>query len=56
MDYVLKGFMDARTLNRVLRRALERNTFEGLADLLRDPVTGLYNREGLLTLGARGRK
>jgi diguanylate cyclase (GGDEF)-like protein len=53
MDYVLKGFMDARTLDRVLRSALARNTFEGLADLLRDPVTGLYSREGLLTLGAR---
>jgi diguanylate cyclase (GGDEF)-like protein len=56
MDYVLKGFMDARTLDRVLRRALARNTFEGLADLLRDPVTCLYNREGLLTLGARCRE
>lgn len=53
MDYVLKGFMDARTLGRVVRTALERNTFEGLADLLRDPLTGLYNREGLLTLGTR---
>ena len=53
MDYVLKGFMDARTLGRVLRAALERNTFECLADLLRDPMTGLYTREGLLTLGAR---
>src|SRR5271168_2691055 len=53
MDYVLKGFMDARTLDRVLRGALARNTFEGLADLLRDPMTGLYSGEGLLTLGAR---
>jgi diguanylate cyclase (GGDEF)-like protein len=53
MDYVLKGFMDARTLGRVLRAALQRNTFEGLTDLLRDPLTGLYTREGLLTLGAR---
>jgi diguanylate cyclase (GGDEF)-like protein len=53
MDYVLKGFMDARTLDRVLRGALERNTVEGLADLLRDPMTGLYSREGMLTLGAR---
>jgi diguanylate cyclase (GGDEF)-like protein len=53
MDYVLKGFIDARSLGRVLRTALERNTFEGLADLLRDPMTGLYSREGLLTLGAR---
>ena len=53
MDYILKGFIDARTLDRVLRGALERNTFEGLTDLLRDPITGLYNRDGLLTLGAR---
>jgi diguanylate cyclase (GGDEF)-like protein len=50
---VLKGFMDARTLGRVLRSALARNTFEGLADLLRDSLTGLYTREGLLTLGTR---
>jgi hypothetical protein len=40
MDYVLKGFMDARTLDRVLRHALARNTFEGLADLPRDSMTG----------------
>jgi diguanylate cyclase (GGDEF)-like protein len=53
MDYVLKGFLDARALGRVLRAALERNTFEGLTDLLRDPMTGLYTREGLLTLGVR---
>jgi PleD family two-component response regulator len=52
MDYV-KGFMDVRTLGRVVRTALERNTFEGLADLFRDPLTGLYTREGLLTLGMR---
>jgi len=53
MDYVLKGFLDGRTLGRVLRNAMERNTFEGLADLLRDPLTDLYTREGLLTLGMR---
>ena len=53
MDYVLKGFLDARVLDRVLRGTLARNTFEGLADLLRDPLTGLYSREGLLTLGER---
>jgi diguanylate cyclase (GGDEF)-like protein len=53
MDYVLKGFMDARTLGRVLRAALERNTFEGLTDLLRDPMTGLYTRDALQTLGSR---
>lgn len=53
VDYLLKGFMDTRTIERVLRTALERNTLEGLADLLRDRATGLYNREGFTTLGAR---
>jgi diguanylate cyclase (GGDEF)-like protein len=53
IDYLLKGFMDARTLERVLRTALERNTVEGLADLLRDKLTGLYNRDGFTTLGTR---
>ncbi|HEY2460342.1 MAG TPA: diguanylate cyclase [Candidatus Acidoferrum sp.] len=56
MDYMLKGFMDAHTVERVLRGALERNTLEGLADLLRDPVTNLYRREALLTLGSRARE
>ena len=50
-DYLLKGFIDSRTLERVLRAALERNTVEGLADLLRDSLTGLYTRDGFLTLG-----
>lgn len=53
IDYLLKGFMDTRTIERVLRTALERNTLEGLADLLRDPLTGLYNRDGFATLGTR---
>jgi diguanylate cyclase (GGDEF)-like protein len=53
IDYLLKGFMDSRTLERVLRTALERNTLEGLADLLRDQNTGLYNRDGFTTLGTR---
>lgn len=53
IDYVLKGYMDSRTIERALRTALERNTLEGLADLLRDEFTGLYNREGFMTLGAR---
>jgi diguanylate cyclase (GGDEF)-like protein len=52
-DYLLKGFIDPRTLERILRVALERNTLEGLADLLRDSLTGLYTRDGFLTLGAR---
>jgi PleD family two-component response regulator len=51
MDYLLKGHMDSGTVDRVLRGALERNTLKGLADLLRDPLTGLYIRDGFLTLG-----
>src|ERR1700721_2673764 len=53
IDYLLKGFMDTRTMERVLRTALERNTLEGLADFLRDQLTGLYNRDGFTTLGTR---
>ncbi len=51
LDYLLKGHIDANALDRVVRVALERNTLEGLADLLRDPLTGLYTRDGFLTLG-----
>ena len=53
MDYLQKGSIDARTLERVLRTALEHNTMKGLTDLLRDPVTGLYTRDGFLTVGCR---
>jgi len=53
MDYVLKGHIDAHALERVLRTALERNTLTGLTDLLRDRVTGLYTRDGFLTVGSR---
>ncbi len=56
MDYVLKGHIDAHTLERVLRTALERNTLAGLADMLRDQVTGLYTRDGFLTVGRRRRE
>ena len=52
MDYLLKNHLDSQTLDRVLRSALERHTLKGLADLLRDPVTGLYVRDGFLKLGA----
>lgn len=51
-DYLLKNHLDPQTLDRVLRSALERNSLKGLADLLRDPVTGLYIREGFLKLGS----
>src|SRR2546423_2038535 len=53
MDYVLKEYLDTRTLDRVLRAALERNTLKGLTDLLRDPVTSLYTRDGFVTVGSR---
>ncbi|HME11968.1 MAG TPA: diguanylate cyclase [Candidatus Acidoferrum sp.] len=52
MDYVLREYMNDATLSRVFRGALERNTLEGLADFLRDPVSGLYTRDGLLTIGS----
>lgn len=52
MDYLLKNHLDPQTLDRGLRSALERNTSKGLADLLRDPITGLYIRDGFLTLGS----
>ena len=51
-DYLLKNHLDSQTLERVLRSALERNTLKGLADLLRDPATGLHIRDGFLKLGA----
>jgi DNA-binding NarL/FixJ family response regulator len=53
IDYLLKGFMDTRAVERALRTALELNTLEGLADLLRDELTGLYSRDGFTTLGNR---
>jgi len=51
MDYILREYMDTATLSRIFRGALERNTLEGLADLLRDKATGLYSRDGLMTIG-----
>jgi PleD family two-component response regulator len=51
LDYLLKGFIDSRTLERTLRAVLEHNMLDGLADLLRDPLTRLYIRDGFLTLG-----
>lgn len=53
IDCLLKRFLDASTLERALRTALERNTLDALADLLRDPLTGLHSLDGFLTLGAR---
>jgi diguanylate cyclase (GGDEF)-like protein len=53
MEYLLKGFIDRRSLDRALRTALERNTLHGLTYLMRDPVTSLYTRDGVLTVGSR---
>ena len=53
MDYLLKGHLDARALDRALRVALERNTLHALTDMMRDPVTGLYTRDGFSTVGTR---
>jgi diguanylate cyclase (GGDEF)-like protein len=53
IDFVLRGHVDAETLEPVLRTALERNTVAALTNMLRDPVTGLYSRDGFLTVGKR---
>ncbi|GAC1630900.1 MAG: hypothetical protein NVS9B14_02060 [Candidatus Acidiferrum sp.] len=53
LDFLLKDMADVRTLERVLRNALERNTVSGLADLLRDAETGLYNADGFCALMAK---
>jgi diguanylate cyclase len=52
IDYILRDFMDHAALTRIFRGAMQRNTFEGLADLLRDQATGLYTRDGFLTVGS----
>ena len=53
LDFLLKDVAESRTVERVLRAALERNTVSGLADLLRDKTTGLYNRDGFRALTAK---
>lgn len=53
LDFLLKDVADVRTLDRVLRSALERNTVSGLADLLRDGETSLYNAEGFRALTSK---
>lgn len=52
-DYLLKGQADRCAVERVLRGALERNTVNGLTDLLRDPLTRLYNLDGFSALASR---
>src|SRR5260370_14301803 len=54
-DYVLKGHIDAHTLERVLRTALERNTLAGVAELRRGRATGRYTPDGFLTGVSRRR-
>ena len=53
LAYLHKSNLDAITFKRVVRAALEQNTVQGLANLLRDPVTNLYSRDSFLTLGGR---
>ena len=53
MDYVLRGSIDLQRLARVLSAALERNSLQRVTELLRDPLTELYTRDGLLTVGSR---
>jgi diguanylate cyclase (GGDEF)-like protein len=53
LDFLLKDVAEIKTVERVLRTALERNTVSGLADLLRDQATGLYNGEGFRALTAK---
>jgi diguanylate cyclase (GGDEF)-like protein len=53
LDFVLRDAADAKTLEKVLRAALEHNTVDGLADLLRDEATGLHNRDGFRALTAK---
>lgn len=53
LDYLVHGHLDSAALERVLHQALEQNTLEGLANLLRDPVTALYTRDGFLTLAGK---
>ncbi|HYL86681.1 MAG TPA: diguanylate cyclase [Candidatus Angelobacter sp.] len=53
LDYLVESRLDPATIERVLQKVLEQNTVEGLANLLRDPVTGLHTRDGFLTLAGR---
>lgn len=53
VGYLLAEDLSLPAVTRVLAAALERNTVHGLIDLLRDPLTSLYTREGFQTLGVR---
>jgi diguanylate cyclase (GGDEF)-like protein len=52
-DYLLKGYVDARTLDRVLQAALERSAITESPEVLRDTLTGLYNARGFEVLAGR---
>ena len=53
-DYLLKGYVDARTLERVLGAALERAAVAAESpEVLRDALTGLYNARGFEVLAGR---
>ncbi len=55
-DYLLKEYVNARSLERVLRAALERAAVAAAAEspeVLRDALTGLYNARGFEVLAGR---
>jgi diguanylate cyclase (GGDEF)-like protein len=53
LNCLLKGHLQRQLLDRLFQSVLKYNTVDTLADLLRDPVTGLYLRDALLTLGTQ---
>lgn len=53
LNWLCKSKLDRAVLDWLLGSAIERNTLGGLADLLRDPLTGLYQRDALLALGTQ---
>jgi diguanylate cyclase (GGDEF)-like protein len=54
-DYLVKGRFDGAQLARTMRHAIERQRVRSLLEdqLLRDELTGLYNRRGFTTLAAQ---
>ncbi len=58
LDYLIKGQIDGRQLRRILHYAIERHNMQvqlhGLS--LRDDLTGLHNRRGLLLLAEQQMK
>jgi len=53
-DYLVKGQFEGPTLVRAMQHAVVRHRLQGNADeglFWKDPLTGLYNRQGFLVLG-----